>query len=553
MVWCRLPHRTTTVHCSTTPVAVASTTNIMLLASTFLVTLLGFCTAQGMVSVTYQGDSLVAEVASVPTGSSLQLLLLRPDAIGCADSEAAIVVEVEPIMAENMRMSFPADGLQPGSYCALVLSPSGNFTSQRPAKVKKQHSDDRGSSVGDSRPSCSMWNATVIVQGSYAQSTIQASVNLFENKTPQCGQLRVGLWEASGNVPDQSTPCLTGIIFAGEETKTIANLSVVVLFENLTAGNYCVRVTPVCHPSEDCLTLTSKVIELPSAVESRSQMAEAAAQSRLLWLLLVPLLLGAAGAIVLAVFWMRRQSWMARNKPFILGSPLPVFRKPQMNPGPPVVKVVYSRDSEPHVAAVSQLCELLRRELGVRVEWDEAAVGQAHVTHDWAMAMAQLPCPHFNPAAMATTTAPVKMLVLESDGALLKHQAYRQHKDLGQVSESNIDELYHTTYAALLSNHAQALGDYCHIVVARLPYTTLPDRLDLVPEKRYLLPQHLQPLLEALLHGTTLPESRADVALRSEACSRFSSALANAGNTHEEKGFAKDSVCGKLRAMLAQT
>ncbi|KAH7973705.1 hypothetical protein HPB49_004054 [Dermacentor silvarum] len=401
---------------------------------------------------------------------------------------------------------------------------------------------------------------------------------MFENKTPQCGQLRVGLWEASGNVPDQSTPCLTGIIFAGEETKTIANLSVVVLFENLTAGNYCVRA--ICRDGfrssgprssdgyvtsgsgqpliatiigiDDFTKFERAIVETP-AVESRSQMAKAAAQSRLLWLLLVPLLLGAAGAIALAAFWMRRQSWMARNKPFILGSPLPVFRKPQMNPGPPVVKVVYSRDSEPHVAVVSQLCELLRRELGVRVEWDEAAVGQAHVTHDWAMAMAQLPCPHFNPAAMVTTTAPVKMLVLESDGALLKHQAYRQHKDLGQVSESNIDELYHTTYAALLSNHAQALGDYCHIVVARLPYTTLPDRLDLVPEKRYLLPQHLQPLLEALLHGTTLPESRADVALHSEACSRFSSALANAGNTHEEKGFAKDSVCGKLRAMLAQT
>ncbi|KAL1474030.1 hypothetical protein MTO96_038292, partial [Rhipicephalus appendiculatus] len=155
------------------------------------------------------------------------------------------------------------------------------------------------------------------------------------------------------------------------------------------------------------------------------------------------------------------------------------------------VKVVYSRDSESHMAAVSRLCELLRRELGFRVEWDEAAMHLAHVTHDWAMAMAQLPCPRFNPDAKAAT--PVKILVIESDGALLKHQAYRQQKDLGQVSESNVDELYHITYAALLSNQAQALGDYCHITVAQLPYTTLPDRLDLVPETRYMLPEHLQP------------------------------------------------------------
>ncbi|XP_075560142.1 uncharacterized protein LOC142592536 isoform X2 [Dermacentor variabilis] len=538
---------------SVTAAEMDMSTSGMLRASTFLVTLLGFSSALGTVSVTYQGDSLVADISGVPTGSFLQLVLLRPDAIGCADSEAVTVVETEPITAENMTMSFPAGTLHPGSYCAVVLSLSGNFTSEQPAKVEKQNSDDRGNGIRDKGPACRNWNATVIVQGSYAQS-ITASVNLFEDKTPQCGQLRVGLWEVMSSEGDQSTPCLTGIIFAGEKTKTVANLSVVVLFENLTAGNYCVRVTPVCDLSEDCLTLTSKVIQLFSAQTGpRSQMSEAAAQSRLLWLLLLPLLLGAAAVIVLAAFWVRRQSWMARNKLFILGSPPPVCRKPQMNPGPPVVKVVYSRDSEPHVAAVTQLCELLRRELGVRVEWDEAAVGHAHVTHDWAMAMAQLPCPHFNPSAMATATAPVKMLVLESDGALLKHQAYRRHKDLGQASESNIDELYHTTYAALLSNHAQALGDYCHIAVARLPYTTLPDRLDLVPEKRYLLPQHLQPLLEALLHGTTLPESRADLALRSDACSRFTSALANAGNTHEERGFAEDSVCGKLRSMLLAT
>ncbi|KAH8030913.1 hypothetical protein HPB51_012302 [Rhipicephalus microplus] len=92
----------------------------------------------------------------------------------------------------------------------------------------------------------------------------------------------------------------------------------------------------------------------------------------------------------------------------------------------PVVKVVYSRDSESHVAAVSRLCELLRRELGFRVEWDEAAMHLAHVTPDWAMALAQLPCPQFNSTAKTAPT--VKMLVIESDGALLKHQAYRKHK-----------------------------------------------------------------------------------------------------------------------------
>lgn len=521
----------------------------MLLGGTFLVTLLGCCAALGTVSVTNEEDNIEVDIVSAPANSTLFLVRLRSHATGCMDTEASTVEQMLWIQDANMTVSYPRQSLQPGRYCALVVSPSGNVTSQQPLEVKEERPVAPSGTTKPNSLACSTWNATVTVKGSVKEGTIEAAVNLFEDKVPQCEHLSVALWKPLSSVFDQSIPCVHDISIV-DDIWAIANLSVVVKFDDLSAGNYCVRVTPRCNPPEDCLTLTSKVIELPAPVDSTEQTGGAAVQSRLLWLLLLPLLAGAAVVIALGVFWVRRQSWLARNKPFVLGSPLPMFHKPRVDPGPPVVKVVYSRDSEPHVAAVSRLCELLRRELGFRVEWDEAAVDLAHVTHDWAMAMAQLPCPHFNPATKTTT--PVKMLVLESDGALLKHQAYRQHKDLGQVSESNVDELYHTTYAALLSNHAQALGDYCHITVARLPYTTRPDRLDLVPEKRYLLPEHLQPLLQALLHGTTFPQSRAELALRSEAHSHFSTALAEAGKSHNEKGFAEDSICGKLRAILAQ-
>ncbi|XP_077541218.1 uncharacterized protein LOC144153447 [Haemaphysalis longicornis] len=226
------------------------------------------------------------------------------------------------------------------------------------------------------------------------------------------------------------------------------------------------------------------------------------------------------------------------------GRPHPRALPPSPSPLPAVeVRVVYSRDSEAHVAAVGQLCALLQSELGVRVEYDEAATGPAHVTHDWTLAMAHLPCPRFNEAPQGGRR--VKMLVLESDGALLKHRAYRLHKDVGVASESSVDELYHTTYAALLSQQAQALGDYCHLLVARLPYTTLPDRLDLVPEKRFLLPQHLPHLLEALLHDPAKGEGggsqqqqqqRIAAALRSEAGARLDRALALAGSAHQGDG-----------------
>ncbi|XP_075728971.1 uncharacterized protein LOC142771377 [Rhipicephalus microplus] len=519
----------------------------MLLRGTFLVTLLGCCAALGVVLTTYEEDNLVVDIVNAPANSIMFLVRLPSDGTGCMDTEAATVEQELVIQSANVTASYSRDLLGPGRYCALVVSNSRNITSQQPLELKDEHPDN-GGFLARSEAS---WNTTVFLQGSYKDGTIETRVNLFENELPMCKELRVALWEAKSSGLDQLVRCNEDIFFVAEKTVAIANLSVVARFEHLQAGNYCVRVTPLqCGPGVEYITIYSKVVELPSALEGSGEPTGEALRSRLLWLLLLPLLFVAAVFIALGAIWVRRRYRLARNKPFILASPLATYRKYRVAPGPPVVKVVYSRDSESHVAAVSRLCELLRRELGFRVEWDEAAMHLAHVTPDWAMAMAQLPCPQFNSTAKTAPT--VKMLVIESDGALLKHKAYRNHKDLGLVSDSNVDELYHTTYAALLSNHAQALGDYCHIMVARLPYTTLPDRLDLVPEKRYQLPEHLPLLLQALLYKTKLPVTGAESALRSETYSRFSTALAVAGKFHKEKGFAENSICAKLRAILAQ-
>ncbi|XP_075740846.1 uncharacterized protein LOC119163181 isoform X2 [Rhipicephalus microplus] len=479
----------------------------MLLLGTFLVTLLGCCAALGVVLTTYEEDSLVVEIVNAPANSIMLLVRLPSDASGCMDTEAA-TVEQELVIQ--------------------VVSNSGNITSQQPLELKDEHPDN-GGFLARSEAS---WNTTVFLQGSYTDGTIETRGNLFENELPQCKELRVALWEAKSSGLDQLVRCNEDIFFVAEKTMTIA-------------------VTPLqCGPGVEYITIYSKVVELPSALEGSGEPTGEALWSRLLWLLLLPLLFVAAVFIALGAIWVRRRYRLARNKTFILASPLATYRKYRVDAGPPVVKVVYSRDSESHVAAVSRLCELLRRELGFRVEWDEAAMHLAHVTPDWAMAMAQLSCPQFNSTAKTAPT--VKMLVIESDGALLKHKAYRNHKDLGLVSDSNVDELYHTTYAALLSNHAQALGDYCHIMVARLPYTTLPDRLDLVPEKRYQLPEHLPLLLQALLYKTKLPVTGAESALHSETYTRFTTALADAGKFDKEKGFAENSICAKLRAILAQ-
>lgn len=395
---------------------------------------------------------------------------------------------------------------------------------------------------------CLKWTAVVTLKGDYNLHTVEANVE--PRVDPGCEELRVSLWHVSAEAASVGD-CVHDIMLSQQLYEPLPEHSLDVRFEDVSPGNYCVRVTPVCNmsncpgpctnKSSDCLSLTSRVLELPPVAQMPgSPLKGGAPEGRLLWLLLVPLLVASALVMAGAVFWARRRAWLAaRSKKVAL--PVPPGSVPPRQP-PVEVRVVYSRDSEAHVAAVGQLCALLQSELGVRVEYDEAATGPAHVTHDWALAMAHLPCPRFNEAPHGGRR--VKMLVLESDGALLKHRAYRLHKDVGVASESSVDELYHTTYAALLSQQAQALGDYCHLLVARLPYTTLPDRLDLVPEKRFLLPHHLPHLLEALLHDPAKgggsqqqqQQQRIAAALHSEARARLDRALALAGSAHQGDG-----------------
>lgn len=485
---------------------------------------------------------LEVDVGDAQPGWALQLVRPTKEGEGAPHCVGpSTLLQEHRIQAGQQKVLFSAAELTPGYYCAVVVSPTENLTSLWPAEIKDP--------PGEKEESCLDWSATVTLKGDYNLHTIEATVE--PQVYPGCEQVRVGLWLLTEQAALEGD-CVHDIVCVQEPTLQLPKHSLEVRFEDLSPGNYCVRVTPKCSKTTDCLSLTSRVLELPLAPPSPLRGGAGGGgggpEGRLLWLLLVPLLVVSALVMAGAVCWARRRAWLAtRGKKATL--PVAPGTGPPRQP-PVEVRVVYSRDSEAHVAAVGQLCALLQSELGVRVEYDEAAVGPAHVTHDWALAMAHLPCPRFNEAPAGR----VKMLVLESDGALLKHQAYRLHKDLGVASGSSVDELYHTTYAALLSQQAQALGDYCHLLVARLPYTTLPDRLDLVPEKRFLLPQHLPQLLEALLHdpggsrgGSQQQRQRIAAALGSEARARLDRALALASSAHQGDG---QGGLAHLRAVL---
>ncbi|XP_077552162.1 uncharacterized protein LOC144166529 [Haemaphysalis longicornis] len=508
-------------------------------------------------SIDYADGGLEVDVGDAQPG--WDLLVVRAtewEEGGLPCAGPSTLVKQQTIQAGQQKILFPADGLEPGLYCAVVVSPGENLTSLRPAEIKATldmgpnpvkepiQADWSFPDEVNVAP-CLKWSAVVTLKGDYNLHTVEANVE--PRVDPGCEQLRVTLWHLTAEAAAEGD-CVHDIMLSQQLYAPLPEHSADVRFEDVSPGNYCVRVTPLCNmsgcpspclnKSSDCLSLTSQVLELPPVPQQTGRPSGGGApEGRLLWLLLVPLLVASALVMAGAVWWARHRAWLAaRSKKATL--PVPPGTVPPRQP-PVEVRVVYSRDSEAHVAAVGQLCALLQSELGVRVEFDEAATGPAHVTHDWALAMAHLPCPRFNEAPQGGRR--VKMLVLESDGALLKHQAYRLHKDVGVASESSVDELYHTTYAALLSQQAQALGDYCHLLVARLPYTTLPDRLDLVPEKRFLLPHHLPHLLEALLHDPAKGkgsggQQRIAAALRSEARARLDRALALAGSAHQADG-----------------
>ncbi|XP_049513146.1 uncharacterized protein LOC125940717 [Dermacentor silvarum] len=79
-------------------------------------------------------------IQEAEAGSKLQLMRLRPEATGCSDNVGAtFVLEEQPIKDNNQRMMFPAENLQARMYFALVLSPSGNYTTLWPQELRNEH------------------------------------------------------------------------------------------------------------------------------------------------------------------------------------------------------------------------------------------------------------------------------------------------------------------------------------------------------------------------------------------------------------------------------
>ncbi|CAN8002163.1 unnamed protein product, partial [Ixodes hexagonus] len=437
----------------------------------------------------------------------------------------------------SQSLDLKVAGLAPGNYCAMVTWPDGNATSERPVWVWP-------SSGGPQAAGCSDWSATIVVTASYTASRVEAEVHMHD--WPQChGEFLVGLWQPDVAPGDGERVCDGNkILFHSEQPHSLQeNGSNIVVFENLTAGNYCVRVTPKCPGRHDCTTLYSKVVELPGKRSHVFTARKLVTHSVFFFFFLMTSPMVTRRHLLKR--GKRKTTKMTNQKMAASAATCQLYKSLHS-----LVKVVYSRDCEAHNEAVWRLCALLRSGLGVGVEYDEGALGRAHLSAEWALAMADVACPLYPRDDAQAPARPEKLLFVESEGGLIKQQAYRKGKDVGLCSETLWDDLYHTTYTALLSRQAQALGDYCHILVAGFRDTPPSARLDLVPQKRYVLPSHMRDLLAALLHGWMRDEdveARVQNALASDAHARFQEALSNVRNSLEEN---PDLVRDRLRAIV---
>ncbi|KAG0444084.1 hypothetical protein HPB47_014192 [Ixodes persulcatus] len=186
------------------------------------------------------GTRLEVDFGPADPGAQLLLLLLPDPGQGCLSPRALVSCR------ENITVSGPA----------------ANVSSLHPVEV------GRSPPATATPGGCSSWNATIVVTASYMSSWVEADVQVHQ--WPRCRhQFRVGLWEVLQPPGPGEEPCVFDIAIVQEVQRSLEGVnSSVVHFENMTAGNYCVRVTPMCPGSSDCLTLFSKVVELPGKCSS---------------------------------------------------------------------------------------------------------------------------------------------------------------------------------------------------------------------------------------------------------------------------------------------
>ncbi|XP_013794144.1 uncharacterized protein LOC106478170 isoform X1 [Limulus polyphemus] len=154
------------------------------------------------------------------------------------------------------------------------------------------------------------------------------------------------------------------------------------------------------------------------------------------------------------------------------------------------VSILYSHDCLLHTQVIEALAKFLTINFGVNVLLDVEQEHEIMVNPEgWVQEFVDY-----------SKRSNKKIIIIESEGAV-KQQWARQKGENLKSTFHHLDSLFMYGLSTITSDLTKASSDYEHLLVLRFPYTPALYVLDhVVPNRRYLIPDHMLDLYHSMFH-----------------------------------------------------
>lgn len=158
------------------------------------------------------------------------------------------------------------------------------------------------------------------------------------------------------------------------------------------------------------------------------------------------------------------------------------------------VSFLYSRDCLEHIQVIEALAQFLRINFEVDVLLDVEQEHEIIINPEgWVQSLVD-----------CSNRSNKKIIIIESEGAVKRQWARQRGESLKSTSD-HLDNLFMYGLSTITSDLTRASSDYDHLLVLRFPYTPTAYVLDhIVPNRRYLIPDHLSDLYLSLFQDAEL-------------------------------------------------
>ncbi|XP_022239393.1 interleukin-17 receptor D-like [Limulus polyphemus] len=318
-------------------------------------------------------------------------------------------------------------------------------------------------------------------------------------------------------VSEEEIKCEDDKVWQGSFWRNVTPTNTIVreTFSNLTSGvDYHIAIRPGDKRCTDCLKDLSNpkckgcVCHIknfaisPALVESNVLKSPEVTNSYLTVLLGVTFSIVAVLLLLLVIVAFRRRHNLRNRDPnmqsFVCESSTSssghLMEDLSIRNSPLLVSFLYSRDCLQHIQVVEALAQFLRINFGVDVLLDVEQEHEIIINPEgWVQSLVD-----------CSSRSNKKIIIIESEGAVKRQWARQQGESLKSTSD-HLDSLFMYGLSAITSDLTRASSDYDHLLVLRFPYTPTVYVLDhIVPNRRYLIPDHLSDLYHSLFQSAEL-------------------------------------------------